>query len=29
MAVQFRPARADEMDQYGAIAAYVYAGNYC
>ncbi len=28
MAVQIRPARADEMDQYGAIAAYVYAGNY-
>ncbi len=28
MAVQFRPARADEMDQYGAIAAYVYAGSY-
>ncbi len=28
MAVQFRPARADEMDQYGAIAAYVYAGRY-
>jgi predicted acetyltransferase len=23
-----RPARADEMDQYGAIAAYVYAGRY-
>ncbi len=28
MAVQIRPARADEMDQYGAIAAYVYAGRY-
>ncbi len=28
MAVQLRPAHADEMDQYGAIAAYVYAGRY-
>ena len=27
-AVEIRPARADEMDQFGLIAAYAYAGGY-